>query len=123
MPSNSYLLDTNTIIYALQRRVTLPTADYSISVITEMELLSFPQLSNQEEKVIRKLLSYFSIISLNESIKEKAIAIRRTKRLKLPDAIIVATAYINKATLVTSDKALHTIPEINVLKLDNLLSL
>jgi predicted nucleic acid-binding protein len=123
MPSNSYLLDTNTIIYALQRRVTLPTADYSISVITEMELLSFPQLSNQEEKVIRKLLSHFSIISLDESIKEKAIAIRRTKRLKLPDAIIVATAYINKATLVTSDKALHTIPEINVLELDNLLSL
>jgi len=123
MPSNSYLLDTNTIIYALQRRVTLPSADYSISVITEMELLSFPQLSNQEEKVIRKLLSHFSIISLDESIKEKAIAIRRTKRLKLPDAIIVATAYINNATLVTSDKALHTIAEINVLELDNLLSL
>jgi len=121
MPSRSYLLDTNTIIYALQRKVTLPSADYSISIITEMELLSFPQLSEKEEKTIRELLSHFSTISLDEAIKEKTITLRRSKRLKLPDAIIVATAYIHKFILVTSDKALHTVTDMNVLELDDLL--
>jgi len=120
--SDSYLLDTNTIIYALQRQVTLPTADYSISIITEMELLSFPKLSQKEEKTIRKLLGYFDIIPLNDTIKEKAISFRRTLRLKLPDAIIVATAHINKAALVTSDKALHNVPNIKTLELNHLLT-
>ena len=41
---NRYLLDTNTIIYALNEGVVLPKGVYHISVITEIELLSFIKL-------------------------------------------------------------------------------
>ncbi|WP_427046987.1 hypothetical protein [Halomonas casei] len=43
--SGSYLLDTNVFINAITRQLHLPPADYAYSVITELELLSFPNLS------------------------------------------------------------------------------
>lgn len=55
--SGRFLLDTNAIIYALNRCLTLPAGDYAFSVITEMELLSFAGLSAEEEKTIRGLLA------------------------------------------------------------------
>ncbi|XOZ33346.1 hypothetical protein ACMDCT_14215 [Halomonadaceae bacterium KBTZ08] len=46
--NGEYLLDTNIIIYAINQELTLTEGRYSISVITEMELLSYPGLSSTE---------------------------------------------------------------------------
>ena len=43
------LLDTNAVIYALNGGLTLPSADYSISIITEMELFSYSKLTELEK--------------------------------------------------------------------------
>jgi predicted nucleic acid-binding protein len=42
------LLDTNAIIYALNDNLILTDAYYCISVITEIELYSYPKLSKDE---------------------------------------------------------------------------
>jgi len=48
--SGKYLLDTNAIINALNLKIKLPLSNYFISIITEMELLSFPKLTIKEKK-------------------------------------------------------------------------
>ena len=51
-----------------------------MSVISEIELFSYPSLSSQEEEDIRKFLSKIEIVGLNTEIKETAIIFRRTHR-------------------------------------------
>ncbi len=103
---NRYLLDTNTIIYALNQGVKLPIGKYFVSIITEMELLSYSHLTKSDEAVLKKVLSQFESIDITQSIKEKTIAIRKSSKLKLPDSIVVASAQDKDAILVTSDKQL-----------------
>ncbi|MCK5233036.1 MAG: hypothetical protein KAR13_22375 [Desulfobulbaceae bacterium] len=53
-----YLLDTNIILYLLGGKLLkpLPEGIYFASVITELELLSYPSLHPEEEKQIGQFL-------------------------------------------------------------------
>lgn len=106
------VLDTNTVLYLLAGRLAqdLPPAEYCISVITEMELLSYPALRPEDESEIRDFLSDVTIIDLNREIKTAAIALRRQYRLKLPDALIAATALHLQAELYTNDLKMLAVP-------------
>ena len=112
------LLDTNAIIYALNGGLVFPKANYCISIITEMELLSYSKLTKLEEKNIKNLLSYFEIFNIIDRIKNKTIEIRKTYGIKLPDSIICATALINGATLISNDKQLSKIVDLDILSLE-----
>lgn len=106
------VLDTNTVLYFLAGSLAqaLPQADFYVSVITEMELLSYPLLKSDEETEIHDFLSDVTIIDLNRNIKQSAIALRRQYRLKLPDAVVAATAQHLKAELFTNDLKMLGIP-------------
>lgn len=56
---------------------------------------------NDEEGVRDFLASRFEIVALDDTIAELAVRLRRTHRLRLPDAIIWATAKAHEAVLVT----------------------
>jgi len=118
---NNYLLDTNSIIYALNSGFKFPRNNYFISVITEIELLSYHKLTLNEEDILKQALSNFENIILNDNIKNKTIKIRKKYNLKLPDSIIVATALIQNATLVTSDKKLLNLDFLNVVELEDII--
>ena len=109
-----YLLDTNAIIYLISGRLVLPLPDgqYSVSIITEIELLSFPGLSAEEEQKIRDLLFLLNRVQLTDAVRDETIRLRRKNRLKLPDAIIAASAMIDDAVLLTSDHAFSSIDEL-----------
>ena len=83
------LLDTNVILYLLEGRLTEPLASgqYFVSVITEIELLSYPSLGSYEDMQIRKFLRNTTVVRIENYIKERAIAFRKIYRLKLADAI------------------------------------
>lgn len=115
-----YLLDTNTIIYALNQGLKLQNAKYLVSVITEIELLSYSNLTKSDEEILKRLLSQFESIELTKSVKEKTIQIRRDSKLKLPDSIIVASALDNDAVLVTSDKQLLNAQVVKTIELNQL---
>ncbi|MBN2825011.1 MAG: type II toxin-antitoxin system VapC family toxin [Campylobacterales bacterium] len=116
--SGKVLLDTNAIIYALNDRLMLPKAHYIVSVITEIELLSYSKLTQDEKNSIKALLLHFEVIDLTQVIKNRTISIRQEYGLKLPDSIIVATAIESNATLVSNDKQLLQFSGLNALKLE-----
>ncbi|MGA1368835.1 MAG: PIN domain-containing protein [Blastocatellia bacterium] len=110
----NFLLDTNALIHLQSGKlaVPLPEGAYGISVITEIELLSWPQLQSDAELVWRGLLAKFRRVDLEAQVCEAAIRLRRQHRLRLPDAIIAASALVCHAILLTNDQRLLTIPDV-----------
>ena len=98
------VFDTNIVIDALNGVAEADT-EYSryervlISRITWMEVLIGV---DEDDAEVRDFLgTHFEIISLDVAVAETAIQLRREHRLRLPDAIIWATARVNDAVLVT----------------------
>lgn len=111
------VLDTNFLIHLLSGRVgSLQTDDSEpvLSVISGIELLGWHGLDEIGSESLKNFLKLVAVIPLTEEIKEAAIILRRFHRLKTPDAIIVATAKVLNATLVTNDKKLHEIGVVPV---------
>jgi predicted nucleic acid-binding protein len=71
-----------------------------ISIITCIELLAGAR-DYAEERIIRKHFLRFTVIPLNESVADIAAVFRRTLGLKLPDAVILASAEYLDLELVT----------------------
>lgn len=101
----SYLLDTCILIDHLLGRVEATSflrdiEDPAISQITWIEVMVGAR-DEAEEKTLRSLLRTFQVIPVDEDVAEAAVQIRRARRLKVPDAIILATAHVHDRTLVT----------------------
>lgn len=105
-----YLLDTNILIYHLNRSIPAQSIEkirqilkihFNISIISKMELLGFKRHSPQSYKESESFLENAEIIGLDDEIVDTVIQLRRNKNMKLPDAIIAATAMVNQWTLVT----------------------
>ena len=104
------LLDTNVIIdFLKQNSAALDLSSLFLqhecftSVIVKLELLKYPDIKPDEEKTIFEFLRLVPVISLNESIENETIALSRSAKLKLPDALIGATAIVYGAEMVTRD--------------------
>ena len=98
------VFDTNIVIDALNG-VTDADVEYSryarvlISRITWIEVMVGVR---EDEAQVRNLLeTRFEMIPLDSAVAEKSVDLRRSYRLRLPDAIIWATAQIHAAVLVT----------------------
>ena len=75
--------------------------NFYASVISKMEVLGY-NFNNQEEKdIVENMFNEIEIINLNEDIVNKVIEIRKKKKIKLPDAIVYATASSNELDLIT----------------------
>jgi hypothetical protein len=112
----SIVLDTNAVLYFLGGRLRepLPQARCYISIITEIELLSYPLLSSESEAEIHDFLADVTVIELSQEIKQATINLRRQYRFKLPDAVIVATARHLDAPLLTNDIKLSKTAGVSV---------
>lgn len=75
-------------------------AQREISIISWMEILAGAD-TPEEEKVCREFLSTFTVHPLSMEIADQAVQIRRQFRVRLPDAIVWATARTNGCLLVT----------------------
>jgi predicted nucleic acid-binding protein len=100
------LLDSNILIYFskpgdefLARWVGDPEA--AVSIVSRIEALGFPELSHGESEAIESALQSLPVLPLTDAIAERAIALRRQRRMKLGDSIIAATALAIGAELVT----------------------
>ncbi len=82
--------------------------DLFISRITWMEILVGAK-GDDEWAATREYLRLFRIEKLDETIAEEAVRVRQAKRIRLPDAIIHATASSLGCQLVTRNtKDFHT---------------
>lgn len=66
-----------------------------------MEILGHRFRDKREEKFIQELLELFNMLYIDRQIADKVIEIRKKERIKLPDAIIAATAISNELSLIT----------------------
>lgn len=106
-----YLWDTNTAIYYLQKQFPpdaekfvdslLQTGQPAISAITEIELLCWKTATEKDILVLRNFINDALVIELEQSIKLKTAEVRKTNKIKLPDAIIAATALVYDLELIT----------------------
>lgn len=118
MNGNRFFLDTNIILYILSGdKVIASYLQNKIlytSIICEIELFSFKSISEDEEKEIEKFLKEFRIISIDQSVKELSIQLRKKYLLKIPDIIIAATSISLGIPLVTADKGFKQVSELTI---------
>ena len=117
-----YLIDTNTVSDYLSQNLSPEAMQYldgivngtpQISVMTRIELLSF--LSPRID-IIRNFVGYATVFNLTEDIIIRTIALRRSRRIKIPDAIIAATALEYDLTLITHNLSdFQGIPNLKLL--------
>jgi predicted nucleic acid-binding protein len=76
-----------------------------ISIVTKMETLGYNFQSVEEQTTMETFINGSTILDLNNDIVNTTIAIRKSKKMKLPDAIIAATALVYDLTLITRNSA------------------
>ncbi|MDQ0967345.1 putative nucleic acid-binding protein [Flavobacterium sp. W4I14] len=108
--SGNVIFDTNIVIYLSKKllapeKVFTENIMYSISIISKMELLGYAFNSNLEENYISELIDSLNVVPLNDAVVNMTIAIRKNNRIKLPDAIIYATAQVMNGKLLTNNIA------------------
>lgn len=102
-----FLMDTNVIIGYLSK--TLPDAASAsidelpavISVITRIELLGWYDAPPAQLNKLQSFIDNVQVYDLNEEIILQTIALRQQHKIKLPDAVIAATALVHEHTLLT----------------------
>ncbi len=114
MSGSSYVLDTNIISFFLNGDTNLlPYFNFTsihISFITELELKSILGLSKFDIINPDLFIDTCIITDINTPIKNTAVNYRKDFKLKLPDAIIAATAFYLGYELVTADKLFNRLP-------------
>ena len=110
MGRQEYLIDTNVAIEyigeaLLEKDLTMLDGiideQFYISVINKIELLGFSDITENEELKFQELINAADILDLNENIVNSTIEVRKKYKIKLPDAIIAATALENELTIIT----------------------
>lgn len=98
------LFDTNILVDYLS---AIPQAkdelflyrEKAISVVTWMEVMV--GTTERTEKGTQDFLSDFFLIELDDRVAKQAVIVRKTHRIKLPDAVIWASAQVHSMLLVT----------------------
>ena len=105
-----FLLDTNTIIYYTKDNLPSKASDFIdeeipngiyLSVISEIEVLGWNALLKYEAFTMQSFISGCTIIELTRPIVLQTIQMRKLRKIKLPDAIIAATALVYDLTLIS----------------------
>jgi hypothetical protein len=120
MSGERYLLDTNAIVcllrgdQALHQR--LQQAEWvGISILSQIEFLAFPNLSANDRGIFQRFADSVDVVGLDRaerSLIDRVVSLRAQYRLKLPDAIIAATAIERGATLITDDRQLRNLSAV-----------
>lgn len=81
----------------------LPTGRVLISAIVRAEVLAWHRHSTESLDAARVLLDVFELVPVTSTIADEGARIRRETGLKLPDALIAATALLQSVALVTAN--------------------
>ena len=118
--SGRLFLDTNAVIELLKGNPEvieiMSGADFiACSIISELEYLSFPNISSHDISLFSKFIERITVVDLRHddlAVKDLVSLIRKTRRVKLPDAVILASAKVHDCTLLTADVKLTKVGDI-----------
>jgi predicted nucleic acid-binding protein len=110
MNGNKAILDSNLLIFLSKGMIDRAKLyskydEFCVSIITYMEVYAFDFPNKNEKEALDKTFASLEIIDINKEIADRAIIYRKnqTKKIKLPDAVILATAKYADADLLTDD--------------------
>jgi predicted nucleic acid-binding protein len=119
-----YLVDSNVLIDYVANRFSLAQLvqldafldeALIISVITKIETLGFNSNQPEEDKM-KIFIGAATIIGLTDEVVEQTIQLRKTFKIKMPDAIIASTALVYGYTLLSRNKSDFTkIPGLQII--------
>jgi predicted nucleic acid-binding protein len=119
MSGNSFFVDTNILLYLLSGNETiaelLNEKQLYISFVTQLELLGYKGISKQDLVLIEQMIDKCIVIDINQSIKQIVINLRRKYKLKLPDAIIIASSIYYEQTIISADSDFKKVKELDLL--------
>ncbi len=123
MSGKRYLLDTNALVALMAGNAGLLSlikqADWlGVSVINAIEFLSFSGLSAADKTLFDEFISRIEVVNLDyddADLMNRITEVRKGKSVKPPDAIVIASALINKAVVVTNDAHIHKVLAANEL--------
>ena len=107
-----FLIDTSAVVKYLTETLSdngltfmdkALSSDYKISFVTQIELLVFNTTVYNDILIREQFIEATDVIHVNEGIIDKAIYIRRETNIKLPDALIAATAMHYEQTLISTN--------------------
>jgi tRNA(fMet)-specific endonuclease VapC len=124
MNGNRILLDTNAIAALLQGNLylveLLKSAEWiGISIISEIEFLANSALNEEDKALFENFINRINVIDLNHLdtvLLTLILEVRKKSKIKLPDAIIAATAIHNNAKIITSDEGFRKVARIRVIE-------
>lgn len=113
MGEPQYLIDTNSIIDYLNSK--LPDSGKlfldnivddvpNLSIICKIEILGF-NTTNDHYQVLVDFINDSFVLELSEEIVDRTISLRKQSKIKLPDAIVAATALVYDYILITRNIA------------------
>ena len=115
----SIICDTNPLIYMLDGNKPiaqfLDNKQLYLSVITELELFGKQNLSTYDNELIKSLLLNCFVIDIENEVKQIYREIKQKYTIKLPDAVIAATALYLDLPLLTFDKDFQNIPNLKLM--------
>lgn len=119
-----YLVDTNILIYyfadaipdsELNNVEQIFKKSFNISIITKIEFLGWNKHTSKGYEFAKNFIDFANLIPLTDEIANKSIKIRKESKIKLPDAVIAATAICNDLNLVTrNEKDFNKIEDLEI---------
>lgn len=127
-----YLIDTSAIIKYLNG--SFPAAGLhfmdqvleeqsNISFMSEIELRVWNPVDQSDKEVYDYFVTKSNVIGISQEVIDQTVAVRTLHRLKVPDAIIAATAIVNNMTLIAdNDKDFLKVDSLSYLNPGKILS-
>ncbi|HVQ37128.1 MAG TPA: type II toxin-antitoxin system VapC family toxin [Pyrinomonadaceae bacterium] len=100
------LIDSNILIYSAKReypelRNFLNENVYSVSVVTQIEVLGYHLLTENERKYLEEFFDAASVLKISDTVVAQAVHLRQQRRMSLGDAVVAGTALAYELELVT----------------------
>jgi predicted nucleic acid-binding protein len=87
----------------------------TISVITQIEALSWINSDKSKEQIVKAFVQDAAILTITPPVVAQCVSIRRSRKIKIPDAIMAATAIVHNLTLITGDAGFNDIQGLNII--------
>jgi predicted nucleic acid-binding protein len=124
-----YLIDTNVISGYFSETLSVSALDFlgkvidnvpNLSVITEIEALSWINADKDKERILREFIGDSTILGVTPQVVQQCVSIRRSRKIKTPDAIIAATAIVNNLILISSDANFEGVQGLRIINPRNI---
>ena len=124
-----YLIDTNVISGYFSETLSVSALDFlgkvidnvpNLSVITEIEALSWINADKDKERILREFIGDSTIWGVTPQVVQQCVSIRRSRKIKTPNAIIAATAIVNNLILISSDANFEGVQGLRIINPRNI---